>query len=209
MEYGPQVDRPETYWKKGYLTEDRWANYWHQIAAIRAASPKSLLEIGKGNGIVGGVLRGLGVGVTTLDIDVRLHPDIVGSVTQVPCEDASYDMVLAAEILEHVRYEDFLVALREIHRVTRHGAYITLPAPGYTISFRIKVPLVRRVRFTLKIPFFWKPAPSVSEHYWEVGLKGYPMRRILRDIKSVGFVITERGLFDDDPAHYHFMLRKS
>lgn len=208
MEYGPQVDRPETYWKKGYLTEDRWANYWHQIVAIRDASPKSLLEIGKGNGIVGGVLRGLGVEVTTLDIDERLRPDIVGSVTQIPCGDASYDLVLAAEILEHVQYEDFLIALREIHRVTRNGAYITLPAPGYTLSFRIKAPSLRRLRFIKKIPFFWKSASSVSEHYWEVGLKGYSLRRVLRDIRSCGFVVVERGFFDDDPAHHHFMLRK-
>ena len=51
-----------------------------------------------------------------------------GDVCRMPFEDASFDVVLATDIIEHV--DDDLKALREIHRVLTPGgtALITVPA---------------------------------------------------------------------------------
>jgi ubiquinone/menaquinone biosynthesis C-methylase UbiE len=167
-----------------------------------------VLEVGIGSGIVTEVLKKIGIGVTTLDIDENLRPDVVGSVTEIPLPDASADVVLAAEILEHIPFNEFPRALEEMHRVSRRFAYITLPYPGYTFSFAGKAPMFPRFGLVLKIPFFWKRRTSTPEHYWELRLRGFPLRKIKREIKRAGFAVSKKAVYPDDPAHYHFLLEK-
>lgn len=207
MEYKPQVAKGH-YFEKSYLARDRWANFWYQIQAVRSLGQKIVLEIGAGSGVVTDALRKIGVTVTTLDIDVSLHPDVVGSVTAIPLPDASADVVLAAEILEHIPFNEFPRALGEMHRVSRRYAYITLPYPGYTFSFTGKIPLFPRFSFIFKIPFFWKHKTSTPEHYWELRLRGFPLWRIIKEIDRAGFKVVRKAVYPDDPAHYHFLLEK-
>ncbi|OGZ99953.1 MAG: hypothetical protein A3C07_02895 [Candidatus Sungbacteria bacterium RIFCSPHIGHO2_02_FULL_47_11] len=207
MEYKPQVEE-EHYFEKSYLASDRWANFWHQIHAVRSLRQKSVLEIGVGSGIVTEVLKKIGMSVMTLDIDKNLRPDVIGSITAIPFPDASTDVVLAAEILEHIPFDEFPLALREMHRVSRRYAYITLPYPGYTFSCTWKIPFFPRFSFIFKIPFFWKRSTSTPEHYWELRLRGFPLRRIKKEIHRAGFMVVRKAVYPDDPAHYHFLLEK-
>lgn len=59
----------------------------------------------------------------------RSQPDVVGSATDIPLGDASFDTVVCTEVLEHV--PDPLKALREMHRVLKPGGYLILSAPMY------------------------------------------------------------------------------
>ena len=74
-------------------------NFWHQIDEILELHPLSLLEIGKGGGVVSDHLKKSGVNITTLDNDAGTNPDIVGSIMRLPLKDKEFDMVLAAEVL--------------------------------------------------------------------------------------------------------------
>ena len=57
----------------------------------------------------------------------RSHPDVVGSATDIPLGDASFDTVVCTEVLEHV--PDPLRALREMYRVLKPGGYLILSTP--------------------------------------------------------------------------------
>ncbi len=73
------------------------------------------------------------VGVDAVDNPVA---ELRGPIEALPVEDASFDVVLCAQVLEHV--EDPALAVRELSRVTRpggrlllstHGVYVFHPAP--------------------------------------------------------------------------------
>jgi SAM-dependent methyltransferase len=59
----------------------------------------------------------------------RSTPDVVGSATDIPLGDASFDTVVCTEVLEHV--PDPLKALREMYRVLKPGGYLILSTPMY------------------------------------------------------------------------------
>jgi len=59
----------------------------------------------------------------------RSTPDVVGSATNIPLGDATFDTVVCTEVLEHV--PDPLKALREMYRVLKPGGYLILSTPMY------------------------------------------------------------------------------
>lgn len=196
------------YFRPRYLSKERWVNYWHQIYAIVHTDAKTILEIGPGAGIVSDTLRKLGYNVDTMDIDPQLKPTFIGSVLNIPRGEKSYDLVLCAEVLEHLPFEETQQAMREIRRVTRKYAVITLPHVGKTFAVLWKVPLVKWKNWIVKIPHFWQTHVFNGQHYWEVGKKGYSKTFIARAIKEAGFHILSKKIYADDPAHIHFLAKK-
>lgn len=57
-----------------------------------------------------------------LDPVPTYHPDIVGDIAHIPCDDASYDAVVCLSVLEHVEYPR--EGVREIHRVLKPGGVL-------------------------------------------------------------------------------------
>lgn len=207
MSYSPQVGK-EHYRGGSYSFQDRWNSYWHQLDLVRALHPSTVLEVGVGEGVVARELRARRIEVTTLDIAQDLQPDVLGSVTMIPLPDDTYDVVLAAEVLEHIQFEDVPQALREIARVSRSCVVIGLPHPGYVFSIIFKVPLLPRIEFFIQIPFFWKHHQFNGEHYWELGKRGFPVRRFVRVAHNVGLKLVSCQKFADDPGHRFFVFEK-
>ena len=207
MSYSPQVSK-DHYFTRSYFNKERWTSYWYQVEAVLKFSPRTLLEIGPGDHTVSRILAARGVEVTTLDIASDLSPKITASVTKLPFADNSFDAVLAAEVLEHIHFEDVPQAMREIYRATRHFAIISLPHAGIVFSFGFKLPLLSRLDYIWKLPFLWKKHQFQGEHYWELGKRGYSVSRIKKLFKTSGFAIRGVRLYADDPAHYFFILEK-
>ena len=208
MTYTPQVDKSH-YVGAAYSYQDRWNAYWHQLVLVHRTAPQDLLEVGVGAGIVARELRQVGVAVTTVDIAADLEPDVLGSVTDLPFKDASFDTVLAAEILEHISFDDVPQALHEIARVTKKYAVLSLPYPGYVFSIIFKFPLLSRTEFLLQVPFFWKTHVFNGEHYWELGKKCYPVSRFITAAHEAGLSLVSLEKFADDPAHRFFLFEKT
>jgi SAM-dependent methyltransferase len=59
----------------------------------------------------------------------RIRYGLVADITRLPFSDGSFDYVVSSEVLEHVT--DDIAALRELLRVSRRGAIVTVPAHMY------------------------------------------------------------------------------
>jgi SAM-dependent methyltransferase len=78
-----------------------------------------ILEIGVGSKVLKCLLENFSVSYTSLDIRPENKPDYIGSVTEMPFEDDSFDIVCCFQVLEHIPYEFFEKSLSELFRVAR------------------------------------------------------------------------------------------
>ncbi|MBP9748621.1 class I SAM-dependent methyltransferase [Patescibacteria group bacterium] len=201
----PQV-APEHYSRK-YDAKDRWLAYWYQASLVLRTAPKNVIEIGGGNNTVRQMLQRAHIFMQTVDIDPALQPDMVGSADAIPLPEDAADTVLCAEVLEHLPFDRFPVALAELHRVAKKAVVLSLPHWGVTLRLCFKIPFLRECDFFWKIPWprrhIWN-----GEHYWEIGKTGFSPRRIRGSILAAGFTIAEERVFPDDPAHRFYLLGK-
>ncbi|PIR82456.1 methyltransferase type 11 [Candidatus Kaiserbacteria bacterium CG10_big_fil_rev_8_21_14_0_10_59_10] len=205
MAHSIQVNK-EHYFRLGYVKKERWANFWRQIHLVVESDAKSTLEVGIGSGIVADALRKMGLQVQTLDIDPALQPDIVGSVTAIPLPDKAVDTALAAEVLEHLPWEEVPRALAELRRIARRHVVVTLPYAGSIIAFTVKIPLTPWMSVMVKMPHFWKKHVFDGQHYWELGKRDRSLSQFHVLLKDAGFTVREEGHTPDDPSHYYFLL---
>jgi len=178
------------HYDRAYMNLVRVATHWHQAARVAELLPEGgrVLEVGPGNGHTTWLLCQWGVAVETLDLDPALSPDLVGDVTAIPCPDRSFDVVLAAEVLEHLPPEEFGPALRELRRVCRGHVVLTLPAPFLGLSLLAQGTFLGTRGLHLGLPH-WKRHRFDGQHYWEVGKRGTERRVVRRAIREQGFTI--------------------
>ncbi len=107
---------------------DRFSSYHYQLREIFEAKPKSVLEIGVGDKVIGSYLKNnTDITYTSADYSDKLGPDIVADVRHLPCADNSFDVVCAFEVLEHIPFQDFELAVKELLRVSKHRVLISMP----------------------------------------------------------------------------------
>jgi SAM-dependent methyltransferase len=66
--------------------------------------------------------------IVAFDVPGNAHADIHGSLDAIPLDDASFDVVLCLQVLEHV--PDPAAAVRELRRVLRPGGRVLLSTHG-------------------------------------------------------------------------------
>jgi SAM-dependent methyltransferase len=64
-----------------------------------------------------------------LDIDPAVNPDITGSITDIPLQDAMVDAIYSSHNLEHLSDHEVPKALSEFYRVLKHGGNIIIEVP--------------------------------------------------------------------------------
>jgi ubiquinone/menaquinone biosynthesis C-methylase UbiE len=134
-----------------------------------------------------------------------MHPDVVGSADALPFPDQSFDVVLAAEIYEHLPWESFSKCLAEARRVARKRVVVSLPHWGWSVILVIKLPLLRLFERLWKIDGL-KKHPAGGEHYWEIGKKGWPLAKVRTEIERSGFQIERTFIRPMSPFHRFFIL---
>jgi ubiquinone/menaquinone biosynthesis C-methylase UbiE len=202
-----QVNK-DAYRFEKYTGLDRWSSYHYQLREILARNPSSVLEVGVGDGTIARHLKTqTPVAYTSVDFADDLKPDVVGDVRQLPFEGASFDLVCAFEVLEHLPFEDFEKALAELVRVARTHVIVSLPHFGPPVKFLLKLPFLPELRFAFKIPYP-KAHTFNGQHYWEIGKKGYPPGRIRAAFLRHGRLVKEFVPFENQ-YHHFFVLEKS
>jgi len=189
-----------------YDYQDRWISYWHQINEVLKLNPNTILEIGIGNKIVSDYLRKQNIEVKTLDIDKDLEPDYIANVVNMSLDNNSFDVVLCAEILEHLPFEDFEKTLLELKRVSKKNVILSLPHFGPPLKISFKIPFIKEIKIAFKIPYHPKHKSS-GVHYWEIGKKGYSQRKIRNIIKKY-FKIKKEFIPFENQYHHFYILKK-
>jgi ubiquinone/menaquinone biosynthesis C-methylase UbiE len=193
-----------------YTNIERWSSYWHQINIILSLQPVSILEIGKGDGVVGYYLKNTAnLNYTSFDNDNSLKPDIVGSIENIKAEDNYYDMVCAFEVLEHLPFEKFAVALKEMSRVSKKYVVISLPRWGRHFAIEIKLPFFGKIKGQYKVGLFPLKHNYNGEHYWEIGKLGFSLAKIKNEIAESGLELINCYNSFESPYHQFFILGKA
>lgn len=196
----------KNYFGGQYNDQERWMSYWRQIDEILKLKPANVLEVGVGNGLAAWYLKFCGISMVTLDIAGELKPDVVGSVEKMPFDDNSFDVILCAEVLEHLPFEKLSSVLSELKRVTKKFIVLSLPHWGWTFKFCLKIPLLPPIKILWKLSGVLKHEPA--EHFWEIGKMGYPLRKIKKEINAAGFAILNDFILFENPYHHFFILEK-
>lgn len=201
MNFKPQVD-PSHYANLGYDHKERFLSYWHQIEQVIKRQPERVLEVGIGNGFLHRYLRNAGVDVHTLDFDPDLEPDTVGSVLDLPFDNGSFDVVCCFETLEHLPWDVFATAVRELKRVSSRWVLLSLPDVTPYVRVDLEQSLHKPARLFRDLPNLRPRHHEFNgEHYWEVGKRGTPLRKVRRALTDEGLKIEECFRVFEKPYH--------
>lgn len=201
-----QVDK-EAYKFERYAHPGRWVSYYYQVREVLRCEPKKILEIGSGDGVFKNYIKeNTTIEYSNVDVAEDLRPEVMGSVTQLPFADKSFDVVCAFEVLEHIPFSDFEKALKEMSRASRSNIIISLPHFGPPVQFLLKIPLLPEFRISFKIPFYRKHQFN-GQHYWEIGKRGYSAERI-RGLLSKYFIIQSEFIPFENQYHHFYVLTK-
>lgn len=97
---------------------------WLRAQDLRAAR---VLDVGCGDRPYEALLQGADE-IVGFDVPGNPHVDLHGSIDAIPVADASFDVVLCLQVLEHVPDPD--AAVRELRRVVKDGGRVLLSTHG-------------------------------------------------------------------------------
>lgn len=197
------------YFQQDYNSPRRWMSYWYQIDEIIQKKPKRILEIGKGSGVVSEYLKKCGFKITTCDFDKSVEPDVITDVRKLPFSRNEFDFILCAQVLEHLPFTDFPLALQYIYRSAKKWVLITLPDYSvFDFFLGIKIiPFIPKIVKTMKIRLPLKHNFD-SNHYWEIGKRGYSLAKIRDIFIGSGFKIIKDYNPEENLFHHFFLLKK-
>lgn len=165
-----------------------FVNAYYQYRDVSALPDCSkILIVGPGQGLDTQVFRWRGYSVSTFDIDTTFGPDHVGSVHDLGrFADGAFDVLTASHVLEHLPEPYLDKSLEEIARVSRF-ALIYLPIHGRHSQLRA-VPGVKGIDLSLTFDVFnplekpdgVTPRYMARQHYWEIGMRGFRVKDLVR-----------------------------
>lgn len=111
-------------------------------------------------------------------MDKQTKTDVVGSILELPFESNTFHGALCCQVLEHLPFDKFAQALRELWRVTSTFAVVSLPDASRRYHVDVSVP---KFHFRITRDVQWKPHDHSfdGEHFWEIGKRGYLLPGIL------------------------------
>jgi len=165
--------------------------YLAKMAAVRAyldALPPAarVLDAGCGEGVLVDEYASR-LAIEGVDLNYASARVRVGSLTALPCGDASFDRALCLDVLEHLPLDTQLAALRELHRVLAPGGELLLSVPNLAhLQSRVHFLLLGRLIRTA----------NVAKHPGD-----RPIGEFLDLARSAGFsVVHRRGIFPTVPV---------
>ena len=89
-------------------------------------------------------------------------------------------------------------------------AILSLPDVNGFYRLNVRIPKIGEIKWLIPLSRLRKPAHNFDgEHYWEIGKAGYPLSKIISDIKNTGFKIEKTYRVFEHPYHRFFTLRKA
>lgn len=200
-------------WRK-QLNLSNFVNAYYEYRDLqRFEGCRDILVVGPAQGLDVQILRWRGYEVVTFDIDDKFEPDVVGSIHDLSAfGDKRFDAAVISHVLEHLAEPYLDPALREISRVSRHSL-IYLPVHGAHLQLRARSNVqALDISFIVDIFNYLKgtdghtPRYMDGQHYWEVGMKGFRVRDLMKRMRRYFDVLDSYRNRDWLPS-YNFVLR--
>ncbi|OKH18856.1 glycosyltransferase [[Limnothrix rosea] IAM M-220] len=101
------------------------------ILSLIPQGTQSILDVGCGNGLITNALP-KNIQIVGLDSSQEAlksvhHETVVGSISDLPFDDASFDFVMANDVIEHLSDEIYFQAISELFRVSSKYVLISVP----------------------------------------------------------------------------------
>ena len=185
MDYQDQFQHTKEDYLTNYFDFAEWFVLFHIFKDAIAIKPRSILEIGVGNGVLEGLLRNRADKYVTLDINDNLRPDFVGDLRD---NDSSlvnmYDLVVCTQVLEHIDFEDVPKCLRNMHSYLKKGGRLMITLPHQKLYFMWLIPTNKPHVITM--PRMFLKRTMDIHHKWEIG-RGVKKCEFDAMLKDVGF----------------------
>lgn len=205
MQPGP--DKPH-YAKGRYWSHLRVHGYANQLLELLTLSPARVLEVGRADGFMGEVVNTFTPqSLVSCDIDPALGPDVAASVLALPFTEGAFDAVLCCQVLEHLPFDSFPGALRQLRRVTRGHVILSLPDVRMYAGLRVRLPKMGSKTFAVSLerPTIG-PYEYDGEHHWEIGYRGTRFADVRQRILEAGFRCRRVYRLHELPYHCVFVL---
>jgi len=151
----------------------------------------------------------MGYKVTTCDHARDLEPDVVADVTNLPFKKNQFETVLCYEVLEHIPYESFSVALANLYKVAKTNVMLSIPQLIASLLMQYRIPGIKQRKFLWTRSHIPRPVFRLNGvHHWELEAKGHALERIQADIIKAGFTIKETKTYIENTYHRFFWLTK-
>jgi len=207
-----------------YESFSLWLDYWYQMALLKETNPRNILEVGKGTGTLQTMMQKRGYVFKTVDFAAQLSPDFVGTITNLPLKDNSFDTTCSFQVLEHISFKEVLTALKELKRVSKKYIVISVPYACFYLSFAfqpfyatfldklfsiLKITKGEPLYFNISIPFFFlNKYGMIKEHQWELGRRNYPVKKLKKVFRELNLEIVKEADRIFYPYHRFFLLKK-
>jgi 2-polyprenyl-3-methyl-5-hydroxy-6-metoxy-1,4-benzoquinol methylase len=185
-----------------------YASVVDRVQSLGLERSAKILDAPCGDGEVSIKLAKLGFEASAVDMVDELLPDAraalgsrfrVADLThQLPWPDASFDLILCVEGIEHV--EDAFALLREMHRLLKPGGILIVTTPNI-ISLR------SRMRFFGSGFYNCDPRPldeSARHPMHHIGLRTFPELRYF--LQTSGFQLTAVAATHTKPISYVYSI---
>jgi SAM-dependent methyltransferase len=205
---GPDRERGlplNQYFSDDYFKLPQLFSFAQQIFEIHNMQPTSILEIGKGNGMLSTYLSNSGFNVVTADINPNLKPDICASLDSLPSLNLNhFDLVVCCEVLEHLPLSTIE---NNIKTLAALGNRLFLTLPNYKKSFGFfglfRLPKLDYKPFKFGIDIKVKKILP-KEHFWEVDSCKNSSRFTICKILHNFYKIVKTRNFILNPYHISF-----
>jgi hypothetical protein len=185
-----------------YHSEKRIGQQWMQLNLLGGLGARRVLEVGPYLGFVTALLDNAGYDVTTLDLFPPpfarpQRPHIEADLTTLqPSAIAGFDAMLCCETLEHLTWEQACSALRAFHASGTPHLIVSVPyeGPQVGVSFYANAFTWRHALSLKKFKFFrrFRPHDDPWGHKWELGFRGFSLKRWESALREAGWTIRRR-----------------
>ena len=195
----------DLYFSDLYFSLHQLGSFAHQLHHIWHMRPRSVIEIGIGNGFVSSFLKRAGIPVTTVDLNPALGPDICAPLDQLePHLNERADLVVCCEVLEHMPFSELDSNLDHL-QVAGDRLFLTLPSAkrSYGIGGIMNLPRLgpRRIDLNFSVPCMRKMEAS---HFWEVGSSRECLRGAIEERLRSRYSTVNTGRFAMNPYHVFY-----
>jgi 2-polyprenyl-3-methyl-5-hydroxy-6-metoxy-1,4-benzoquinol methylase len=199
---------------RAYYSAKRIVHQWTQLDLLARTEARRVLEIGPAYGLVTAMLANAGYDVTTLDQVARQFASpaphhIEADIQRLDASRiAGYDAVLACEILEHIDWDSVPGVLRVLHDSGAGHLIVSVPYMAFQITLDLYLN-ARTVRHYFSMKKLLSRRAFAREppggHQWEIGYRGYRLRRWEDVLRGSGWRIVRREFTAHTRSVFHLL----